>query len=129
MQEESLMKLSDKKLEHVQENSSFVRIYSIENFCLNVQNEFRGGGGRVAVHPFCFPDEQAVYLANASFHLESGMSSSISIPWNLAFCFLFVLSFSPFFQLLPSSSSLSSSSSVSLPSLCLDLRYSSHLSG
>ena len=58
MQEESLMKLSDKKLEHVQENSSFVRIYSIENFCLNVQNEFRGGGGggrEGGGPPFLFP--------------------------------------------------------------------------
>ena len=91
--------------------------------------ELVGGEGGRGLHPFFVPDEKALYLANASFHLERGMSSSISIPWNFSFCFLFDLSFSPFFVWLPSSSSLSSSSSVSLSSLCLDLRYSSHLSG
>lgn len=78
--------------------------------------------------PSLFPGRRDYYLVNASFNLARGISSSISIPLNLAFCFLFVLSFSPFLLSLPSSSSLSSSS-LSLLSLCLDFRYSSHLSG
>ena len=93
-----------------------------------MQNGFRGARGVPNPPFFERMNEQVIYLANASFHLERGISSSISILSYLAFCSLFLLPFSPFLLLLPSSSSLSSSS-VSLLSLCLDFRYSSHLSG